>query len=216
MEGRMNTLDQVITNQKAGLILIGAGAAVGKTNFALNLVHHKIQREHASILYFNLEEGRENIVERLIALQAKVKYNNLMQGRLTEKEWQKVRIALKEMKNWKLYLEPSAKLERMEKQIRKVKQEKELQYVMIDTWNYISRKSEEPLSREDEVEKIAKELKELAKELQICIICTSHIARRTLERKDHNRMIKECWKKCTNSRLCYISISRRNEKSKRP
>jgi len=189
VRGEMNCLDKIINPQKARFVMVGARPAMGKTNFMLNFVCHKIREENASVLYFHLEEGKQNLMERLLAIQSSESYLDLRKGK--EKNEANVEKARQEMKEWKLSLDENYRMEKVVEKIRKTKSQKGLQYVVIDSWEFLSSENVECLSRMDELNKMAQQLKELAEELQICILCTSQLSRKPEERENHRPMLTD-------------------------
>ena len=82
------------------IILIGAGAGLGKTSFALSILHHVATKEDIPVAYFSFEESIEQIYSRLLSIDSMVELDHIRTGEMYDEEKQKID---KSKKNCRFY-----------------------------------------------------------------------------------------------------------------
>ena len=86
-----NELDRVITGlNKSDLILIGARPAMGKTSFALNLARNVAVKGNKKVVFFSLEMSKEQLAQRVLSMEARIRGNKMRMGNFTPKEWEQL------------------------------------------------------------------------------------------------------------------------------
>ena len=172
--------------QKSDLILIAARPGMGKTAFALNLVANTAIKSKASVAVFSLEMSKEQLAQRLISAQSNVPLSNITKGRIADDEWKKVMDAMKILSSSKIYIDdtPGIKVSEIRSKCRKLKLEKGLDMVMIDYLQLMEADGKNE-SRQQEVSKISRSLKILAKEMNCPVVALSQLSRNTESGKDH-------------------------------
>lgn len=151
------------------LTIIGARPAVGKTAFALKIAQN-IANKGIKVAIISLEMSKNQLVERLIAKEARVDSNKIRTGILTDEEMEKVTKATAIVYELPIFIHTKAKnIQDIEMYVRKLKNKENIGLLIID---YIQlMKSENKLnSREQEVSEITRTLKLLSLELKIPII----------------------------------------------
>lgn len=151
------------------LTIIGARPAVGKTAFALKIAQN-IANKGIKVAIISLEMSKNQLVERLIAKEARVDSNKIRTGILTDEEMEKVTEATAIVYELPIFIHTKAKnIQDIEMYVRKLKNKENIGLLIID---YIQlMKSENKLnSREQEVSEITRTLKLLSLELKIPII----------------------------------------------
>ena len=176
------------------LILIAARPAMGKTAFALNIAAHAAIRENVPVAVFNLEMSKDQLVNRMLCMEAMVDSNKVMTGKLDEDDWSKLASVVGPMSDAGIYIDdtPGISITEIRTKCRKLKMEKNIGLVVIDYIQLIqgsgSRKNG---SREQEIAEISRSLKILAKELNVPVIALSQLSRAVESRPDHRPMLSD-------------------------
>ena len=176
------------------LILIAARPAMGKTAFALNIAAHAAIREKVPVAIFNLEMSKEQLVNRMLCMEAMVDSNKVMTGKLDEDDWSKLAGVVGPMSDAGIYIDdtPGISITEIRTKCRKLKMEKDIGLVVIDYIQLIqgsgTRKNG---SREQEIAEISRSLKILAKELNVPVIALSQLSRAVESRPDHRPMLSD-------------------------
>lgn len=174
--------------QKTDLIIVAARPGLGKTAFALNLARltsmHKIKP--AGVAFFSLEMSTSQLIERLLSAESSIKLENIKKGRLNENEWQRLNergvVPLSEAP---IYIDDTSALNIFElrSKAKKLVANNNVQLIIIDYLQIMSGTSEnKSFNREQEISKISRELKSLAKELEVPIIALSQLNRNSESR----------------------------------
>ena len=176
------------------LILIAARPAMGKTAFALNIAAHAAIRENVPVAVFNLEMSKDQLVNRMLCMEAMVDSNKVMTGKLDEDDWSKLASVVGPMSDAGIYIDdtPGISITEIRTKCRRLKMEKNIGLVVIDYIQLIqgsgSRKNG---SREQEIAEISRSLKILAKELNVPVIALSQLSRAVESRPDHRPMLSD-------------------------
>ena len=176
------------------LILIAARPAMGKTAFALNIAAHAAIRENVPVAVFNLEMSKDQLVNRMLCMEAMVDSNKVMTGKLDEDDWSKLAGVVGPMSDAGIYIDdtPGISITEIRTKCRKLKMEKDIGLIVIDYIQLIqgsgSRKNG---SREQEIAEISRSLKILAKELNVPVIALSQLSRAVESRPDHRPMLSD-------------------------
>lgn len=171
---------------KSDLILIAARPGMGKTAFALNLVANAAIRSKSSVAVFSLEMSKEQLVQRLLSSQSNVALNNISKGKIADDEWKKLTDAMTVLSSSKIFIDdtPGIKVSEIRSKCRKLKMEKGLDMIMIDYLQLMEADGRAD-NRQQEVSKISRSLKILAKEMNCPVIALSQLSRNTESGKDH-------------------------------
>ncbi len=188
-----------LDNKTAGLhgsdlILIAARPAMGKTAFALNIAAHAAIRENIPVAVFNLEMSKDQLVNRILCMEAMVDSNKVMTGKLDEDDWTKLAGVIGPISDSGIYIDdtPGISITEIRTKCRKLKMEKDIGLVVIDYIQLIqgsgNRKNG---SREQEIAEISRSLKILAKELNVPVVALSQLSRAVEQRQDHRPMLSD-------------------------
>ena len=173
-------LDNLINGvHKSDLMILAARPAVGKTSLAMNLVEH-IALQGYSCAVFSLEMGREQLGQRLVCSVAGVSMSNAMKGKLNKTEWLKIAKAREKLSGAKIFIDDSAMItpREMLSKCRRLKNRFGLDFVMVDYIQLMSPdKSKNSDNRQTEVSEISRNLKILAKELNVPVLALSQLSR---------------------------------------
>ena len=171
---------------KSDLILIAARPGMGKTAFALNLVANAAIRSKSSVAVFSLEMSKEQLVQRILSSQSNVALNNISKGKIADDEWKKLTDAMTVLSSSHIFIDdtPGIKVSEIRSKCRKLKMEKGLDMIMIDYLQLMEADGRAD-NRQQEVSKISRSLKILAKEMNCPVIALSQLSRNTESGKDH-------------------------------
>lgn len=171
-------LDKFLTGlNKSDLILIGARPAMGKTSFALNLAQNISMGARKKCVVFSLEMTKEQLAERLLSSQAGVESQKLKTGELTNDEWVRLGNAAGQFSDVELYLDDTSSITVPEIKSR-IRRMKNVDAIIIDYLGLISSATKKE-NRVQEVSEITRNLKMMAKDLNIPVICCAQLSRGT-------------------------------------
>jgi replicative DNA helicase len=171
--------------QKGDLIIIAARPSMGKTALALNIAYHAAYQAQVPVAFFSLEMSKEQLVRRLLSSIGEVDANNLRRAFLSTQEWAHLQTAAGYLMDCPIYIDdsPAATVLDIRGKARRLKAEGKLGLAVID-YLQLMRGRLDIQSREQEISEISRNLKALAKELQIPVIALSQLNRR-LEDRPH-------------------------------
>lgn len=171
---------------KSDLILIAARPGMGKTAFALNLVSNVALKSKANVAVFSLEMSKEQLVQRLISSQSNVPLSEITSGKIADRSWKEIADGIKVLSSANIFIDdtPGIKISEIRSKCRKLKMEKGLDMVMIDYLQLMEADGRAE-SRQQEVSKISRSLKILAKEINCPVVALSQLSRNTESGKDH-------------------------------
>lgn len=178
--------------QRTDLILVAARPAMGKTAFALNLVQNAAIKGNASVAVFSLEMSKEQLAQRMIAAQSNVELKKMKTGTLNDADWPRIISAMAVMSDAKIFIDdtPGIKINELRSKCRKLKMEQGLDLVMIDYLQLMESDSKNE-SRQQEISKISRSLKILAKELNCPVVALSQLSRAPEQRADHRPVLSD-------------------------
>ena len=176
--------------QPSDLILIAARPSMGKTAFVLNIADYIGVRKQKTTLIFSLEMSKEQLVNRMLAMESNVDSQKLRTGTLTDADWDAVVEGIGTIGNSKLIIDdtPGISIMELRSKCRKVKLEHglDLDYLQLMTG---SGKSGE--NRQQEISEISRSLKALAREINAPVIALSQLSRACETRTDHRPMLSD-------------------------
>ena len=178
--------------QRTDLLLIAARPAMGKTAFSLNLVQNAALKGDASVAVFSLEMSKEQLVQRMLSAQSNVELSKLKTGKLNENDWPRIIDAMAVLSNAKIHIDdtPGIKISELRSKCRKLKIEKGLDLVLIDYLQLMEGEGQNE-SRQQEIAKISRSLKIIAKELNCPVVALSQLSRAPEQRADHRPMLSD-------------------------
>ena len=184
-------LDKYLTGlNRSDLILIGARPGMGKTSFALNLAHNLVTAAKKKVVFFSLEMTNEQLAERLLASQSGIESQKFRTGELARDEWDRLGLATNVLMQTELYLVDNSAITVPEMKAL-VRQLRDVDCVIIDYLGLIS-SAEKSENRVQEVTKITKALKIMAKDLNIPVVCCAQLSRGTEGRgKSHRPQLSD-------------------------
>lgn len=180
--------------QPSDFILIAARPSMGKTAFVLNLVDHIAVKKGLPCMVFSLEMSKEQLVNRMLAMESNVDSQKLRTGTLSDSDWDAVVEGIGVIGNSKLIIDdtPGISIMELRSRCRKMKLEYGLSVVIIDYLQLMSgsRKGGND-NRQQEISDISRSLKALARELHAPVIALSQLSRACETRTDHRPMLSD-------------------------
>ena len=180
--------------QPSDLILVAARPSMGKTAFVLNIAQHVAFKVEKTVAIFSLEMSKEQLVNRLFALESQVDSQSLRTGNLKDTDWEKLIEGAGIIGRSNLIIDdtPGISISEMRSKCRKYKLEHGLELIIIDYLQLMSGsvggRSE---SRQQEISDISRSLKALARELNVPVIALSQLSRAVEQRPDHRPMLSD-------------------------
>lgn len=187
------TLDEKTAGlHKSDLIIVAARPGMGKTAFALNIAAQSAVKAGASVLIFSLEMSREQLGQRLIAMQARVEAEKLKKGELDRKDWDRIHMALDELNKTKIVIDdtPGVSIMEMRNKCRRLKAEQGLDLIVVDYLQLMTYDGRTD-SRQQEISALSRNLKLLAREMDCPVIVLSQLSRATEQRQDKRPMLSD-------------------------
>jgi replicative DNA helicase len=177
---------------KGQMVIVAARPAVGKSTLALDLCRAASIHNNMTSCFFSLEMSRSEITMRLLSAESKVPLNALRNGNMRDEDWTKLARKMSEISSSPLFIDDSPNMTMMEirAKARRLKQRHDLRLIVIDYMQLMTsgRKVE---SRQVEVSEFSRQIKLLAKELEVPIIALSQLNRGPEQRGDKRPMMSD-------------------------
>jgi replicative DNA helicase len=176
------------------MIVIAARPAMGKSTLALDFARTAAIKHNLPSVIFSLEMGRNEIAMRLLSAEARVALHHMRSGTMTDDDWTRLARRMPDVSAAPLYIDDSPNLSMMEirAKCRRLKQRNDLKLVVIDYLQLMqSGGSKRAESRQQEVSDMSRNLKLLAKELEIPVIALSQLNRGPEQRTDKKPMVSD-------------------------
>lgn len=180
--------------QDSDLIILAARPSVGKTAFALNLARNAALHptKPTPVGLFSLEMSASQLVQRILSAESEIWLEKISRGRLEEHEMKQLyQKGINKLSSAPIHIDDTAALNIFElrAKCRRLKNKHNIGLIIIDYLQLMSGTGENRNSnREQEISRISRDLKSLAKELQIPIIALSQLSREVEKRKEGNKV----------------------------
>ena len=204
MKTGFKDLDEIIKVNKGDLIVVASRPAMGKSTFVLNILSHIALEENKSVLFFNLEDSKESIINKLIisnsmvesekfGLYNRYKNNEIQKPNLSEDDWDRIAYGINLLKDAPIYITSDVpySIDDICINSTRFKKEKNIETIIIDYLQLIQFNKKKLLSRDEEITEILRRLKALAKILDIPVIITSQLSRECEKREDKKPIIED-------------------------
>ena len=174
------------------LIILAARPAMGKTAFALNLALN-VAKSGRHVLIYSLEMGNEQLFDRLLSIESKIKLKAIKDGTLSGDDYAAIGNGLGRLAELPLYISDSSSVNMLEIKAvaRRLKAEGKLDFMLIDYLQLINPSEGSRKSREQEISEISRSLKIIAKELNIPIVTLSQLSRSVESRTDKRPILSD-------------------------
>ena len=178
--------------QKADLVLLAARPSMGKTALMVNIATNSALKAGATVAMFSLEMSRNQLSQRILSSLSHVDLMKIISGDLTTEEWSKVIETMTYMNEMAIYIDDTAGITPLEvkAKCRRLKAEKGLDLVVID-YLQLMEVGGRAESRQQEISAISRQLKGIAKELDVPVIALSQLSRAPEMRADHRPILSD-------------------------
>ena len=179
--------------QPTDLIILAARPSVGKTAFALNLARTAALHptKPTAVGFFSLEMSSSQLVQRILSAESEIWLEKIARGKLEEHEMKQLyKKGIEKLSKAPIFIDDSAALNIFElrAKCRRLKSKHNIGIIIIDYLQLMSGSADRNSNREQEISKISRDLKSLAKELQVPIIALSQLSREVEKRKEGNKI----------------------------
>lgn len=167
--------------QPSDLIIIAARPGMGKTAFVLSMARNIAVDAGKAVAVFSLEMSSVQLITRLISSETALSSEKLRTGKLEDHEWQQLNVKVKDLEKAPLFIDdtPSLSIFDLRAKARRLKQQNDIQLIIIDYLQLMTAGGNQKGggNREQEISTISRNLKGLAKELDIPVIALSQLSR---------------------------------------
>jgi len=173
-------LDRITSGwQPSDLVIIAARPSMGKTAFVLSMARNMAVHHNAPIAVFSLEMSNIQLVTRLIASETELGSEKLRSGKLQDYEWKQLHKKIKPLVEAPIFIDdtPALSIFELRAKCRRLKAKYDIQVLIIDYLQLMTAGSDMRGNREQEVSLISRQLKIIAKELNIPVIALSQLNR---------------------------------------
>jgi replicative DNA helicase len=189
-------LDKMINGlNKSNLMILAARPAMGKTALAINIAENICFKNKVPVGIFSLEMSAEQLVHRIVCSQAEVESDKIKTGSLNGIEYQRIVSSVSEMQKHVMIIDDQAglKITDLRARARRMKETYGIEFLVIDYLQLISGSGSNRTheNRQNEISEISRMLKNLARELNIPILCLSQLSRKVEDRQGHRPMMSD-------------------------
>jgi replicative DNA helicase len=179
--------------QPSNLIILAARPSMGKTAFALNVARNVAVDQGKGVAVFSLEMSKMELVNRMMCSEARVESSRVRRGQLNAAEWSRLAAACTPLHTAPIFINDSAALTLMEirAKARHLKgREKNLGLIIVDYLQLMMGDSNAE-NRQQEVSRISRGLKILARELEVPVLALSQLSRQVEQRAGNKPMLSD-------------------------
>lgn len=196
--------------QPSDLVILAARPAMGKTAFVLSLARNAAMEFNKAVAVFSLEMSNLQLVQRLVAAEAELPSDKLRNAKMSDDEWKRLHSAIERLNKAPIFIDdtPGLNIFELRAKCRRLKKQHDLQLVIIDYLQLMTGGVENNRSgnREQEISNISRNLKGLAKELNIPVIALSQLSRAVETRGGSKRPQLSDLRECvTGDTLVYLT-----------
>ena len=189
----LSDLDKVLGGlQKSDLLIIAGRPASGKTGFLLTIAKNAALKHKKHVALFSLEMSNEQLVQRMIAQETGINSQDLRSGKIKEDQWDVFTKAIEVLGDSKIYLDDTPALTpiQMRTKCRRLHLEHHIDLVLVDYIQLMSSESRTD-NRVQEVSYISRNLKTLARELNVPVLAAAQLSRAVEQRSDKRPMLSD-------------------------
>lgn len=178
--------------QPSDLIIVAGRPSMGKTAFCLNLTYNVAATYKLPVAIFSLEMSKEQLVQRLLASEAEIESGYLRSGRISQSQWEPLSRAISLLSEMPIYIDdtPNITVTEMRSQARRLQAElgTNLGLIVID---YLQLMEGAGDNRVQELSRITRSIKGLARELSVPVIALSQLSRGVEARTNKRPMLSD-------------------------
>ena len=172
-------LDNITSGfQKSDLIVLAARPGIGKSAFALNVALNAAKKAKASVLIFNLEMSDTQMGMRLLSIESGVEIKKIKEGNVSGEEWKAISVGTDKLSGCNIVIDdtPGISIAEMKNKCRRLKKSHGLDLVIVDYLQLMDLEGRTE-NRQQEVAKLSRSFKLLAKELDCPVLLLSQLSR---------------------------------------
>jgi len=196
LQTHLADLDKLLNGfNKSNLMILAARPAMGKTALAVNIAENICFRSDIPVGIFSLEMSAEQLVHRIICSQAEVESDKIKTGALDGADYQRIVGCVHKLQSRVMVIDdqPGLKITDLRARARRMKEVYDIGFLVIDYLQLVtgsgSYRNQE--SRQLEISEISRLLKNLAREINLPILCLSQLSRKVEERQGHRPMMSD-------------------------
>ncbi|HEY0687585.1 MAG TPA: replicative DNA helicase [Kribbella sp.] len=186
-------LDAVTNGLHPGqMIIVAARPGIGKSTLGLDFTRSCSVKHGMSSVIFSLEMSRTEIVMRMLSAEAKIRLADMRGGRMTDDDWTRLARRMSEVSEAPMFVDDSPNMTMMEirAKARRLKQRHDLKLIVVDYMQLMT-SGKRVESRQQEVSEFSRQLKLLAKELEVPVVAISQLNRGPEQRTDKRPMLSD-------------------------
>ena len=189
-------LDKMINGLgDSNLIIVAGRPGMGKTALAINIAENVCFRSGVPVGIFSLEMSAEQLLQRVVCSQSEVEAKKIQTGSLDGVEYQRIVASIKNIQDATMIIDdqPGLKITDLRARARRMKESHNIGLLIVDYLQLLSGSGSgsNMENRQSEISEISRMLKNLARELNIPIICGSQLSRKVEERQGHRPMMSD-------------------------
>ena len=165
--------------QPSDLIIVAARPGMGKTALTLSMARNIAVGQNVPVAFFSLEMSSVQLIMRLISSETGLSSEKLRTGKLEKHEWKQLNIKVKDLEKAPLFIDdtPSLSIFDLRAKARRLSSQHQIKLIVIDYLQLMTGGNKQSGNREQEISMISRNLKALAKELDVPVIALSQLSR---------------------------------------
>jgi len=186
-------LDEVTNGLHPGqMIIVAARPGIGKSTLGLDFCRSASIKHGMTSVIFSLEMSRTEIVMRMLSAEARIRLQDMRSGRMSDDDWTRLARRMSEISQAPLFIDDSPNMTMMEirAKARRLKQRHDLKLIVLDYMQLMT-SGKKVESRQQEVSEFSRQLKLLAKELEVPLVAISQLNRGPEQRTDKRPMLAD-------------------------
>jgi replicative DNA helicase len=178
--------------QRSDLVIVAGRPSMGKTSFTMNVARNIAAFHKLPIAVFSLEMSKEQLVQRMLASEVRIESSRLRAGRVSQQEWEPLGHAISALSQIPMFIDdtPNITVTEIRSKARRLQAEQggALGLILLDYLQLMEGNSD---NRVQELSKITRSLKSLARELNVPVIALSQLSRGVESRTNKRPMMSD-------------------------
>ena len=186
-------LDNLLTGLHGGeLVIVGARPSMGKTSFGMNVIGYAATMAGKTTAVFSLEMPKDQLAMRLLCADARVDMQAVRHGSLRDEDWISLSSTLGPLAASNIYIDDTSGItpSQLRSRCRRLKMEHGLDMIMVDYLQLMSADGHVE-NRQNEVSEISRNLKSIAKELNVPLVALAQLSRAGAQRSDKRPILSD-------------------------
>ena len=173
------------------LVIIAARPGMGKSTFARTIILNAALKQESNVVMFSLEENKNQIGKKFISFLTEIPFENIKTGNIKNDGWEKIHSGIASIEDKNIIIDdtPGLSVFELKSKCRKINHRHKLDLVVVDYLQLMV--GEKHNNREQEISYISRNLKGLAKELNVPVIALSQLSRAVEQRQDKKPMLSD-------------------------